>query len=53
MVRVNIKKGRFSKSHEPNWSTARHKVVAIRGNHYFIPSIHEPNLHLRHELLKV
>ena len=32
MVRVNIKKGKFSKSHEPNWSSTRYKVVDVRGN---------------------
>ena len=42
-VRVNIKKGKFSKSHEPNWSSTRHKIVGVRGNRYFIPSINKQN----------
>ena len=29
MVRVNIKKGKFAKGHEPNWSKERHKVVDV------------------------
>ena len=53
MVRVNIKKTKFSKSHEPNWSSTRYKVVDVRGNQYFIPSINKSKLYLRHELLKV
>ena len=31
MVRVNIKKGKFAKGHEPNWSKERHKVVNVKG----------------------
>ena len=46
-------KSEFSKSHEPNWSSTRYKVVDVRGNQYYIPSINEFKLHLRHELLKV
>ena len=52
-VRVNIKKGRFAKGHEPNFSKERHKVVDVRNNQYFIPSINKAKLYLRHELLKV
>ena len=53
MVRVNIKKGEFSKSHEPNWSSTRYKVVGIKGNQYVIPIVNKDKLHLRHELLNV
>ena len=53
MVRVNIKKGKFAKGHEPNWSSTRHKVVAVKNNQYFMPSINKQKLYLRHELLKV
>ena len=52
MVRVNIKKNRFAKGHEPNWSSTRYKVVGIKGNPYLIPSINKYKLYLRHELLK-
>ena len=30
MVRVNIKKNKFAKGHEPNWSSTRYKVVGIK-----------------------
>ena len=53
MVRVNIKKNKFAKGHEPNWSRERYKVVGIKGNQYFIPSMNKDKLYLRHELLKV
>ena len=53
MVRVNINKTKFSKPHEPNWSSTRYKVVDVRGNQYFIPSMNKTKLYLRHELLKV
>ena len=53
MVRVNIKKGKFAKGHEPNWSSTRHKVVAVKGNQYLIPSVNKIKLFLRHEILKV
>ena len=53
MVRINIKKKRFAKGHEPNWSSTRYKVVAIKCNQYLIPGINKDKLHLRHELLKV
>ena len=53
MVRVNIKKNKFAKGYEPNWSRERYKVVGIKGNQYFIPGISKDELHLRHELLKV
>ena len=53
MVRVNIKKNKFAKGHEPNWSSTRYKVVAIKGNQYLILSINKDKLYLRHELLKV
>ena len=51
VVRVNIKKCKFSKHHEPNWSSTRYKVVGIKGNQYLIPSIDKDKLYLRHELL--
>ena len=53
MVRVNINKGKFSKPHEPNWSSTRYKVVGIKGNQYLIPSINKDKLYLGHELLTV
>ena len=53
MVRINIKKNKFKKEHDPNWSSTRHKVVDVRGNSYYIPSINKSKLYLRHELLKV
>ena len=53
MVRVNIKKNKFAKGHEPNWSRERYKVVGIKGNQYLVPSINKDKLYLRHELLKV
>ena len=48
-----LRKCRFSKSHEPNWSSTRYKVVDVRGNRYYIPSLNKDKLYLRHELLKV
>ena len=53
MVRINIKKKRFAKGHEPNWSSTRYKVVAIEGNQCLVPSINKDKLYLRHGLLKV
>ena len=32
MVRVNIKKNKLAKGHEPNWSSTKYEVVAIKGN---------------------
>ena len=53
MVRVNMKKGKFAKGHEPNWSSTRYRVVGIKGKQYFSPSINNEQLYLRRELLKV
>ena len=53
MARVNIKTCKFSKAHEPNWSSTRYNVVDVRGNQYYIPSIGKDKLYLRHEMLKV
>ena len=53
MVRVNIKKNKFAKGHEPNWSSTRYKAVAIKGSQYLIPGISKDKLYLRHEPLKV
>ena len=53
MVRINIQNGKFSKSHEPNWSSTKYKTVRIKGNQYSVPSINKYQLYLRHELLKV
>ena len=53
MVRVNIKTCEFSKSHEPNRSSTRYKVVGLKGNQYLIPSINKQKVFLRHELLNV
>ena len=41
MVRVNIEKKEFAKGHEPNWSSTRYKVVAIKGNQYLIPGVNK------------
>ena len=35
MVRVNIKKGKFAKGHEPNLGRERYKVGGIKGNQVF------------------
>ena len=48
-----LKKTRFSKYHEPNWSSTRYRVVGIEGKQYLIPSINKQKLFLRHEVLKV
>ena len=53
MVRVNIKKNKFDKGHQPNWSSQRYKVVGVKGNQYFIPSLNKFKKYLRHGLLKV
>ena len=53
MVRVNMKKNKFTKGHEPNWSRERYKVVGIKGYQYLIPGINKDKLYLRHEPLKV
>ena len=50
MVRINIKKGKISKYHEPNWSSTRYKVVCIKGNQYLIPNTYKQKSLLRHEL---
>ena len=52
MVRVNIK-NTFAKSHEPNLSSTRYKVVGTKDNQYSVPSINKDKLHLRHDLLNV
>ena len=46
-----LEKGKVSKSHEPNWSSTRYKVVGIRGNQYMIPIINKQKLFLRREIL--
>ena len=53
MVQNNNKKGEFSKYNEPNWSTTRHKIVAIKGNQYFIPNVSNNKLYLRHACLNM
>ena len=52
MVRYKLKPSNGTKSHEPKWSSTRHRSVAIKGNQYFIPSIHKSRMWLRHELMK-
>ena len=52
-LELMLKESKFSKPHEPNWSSTRYKVVGIKGNQYLIPSINKYKLYLRHELLKV
>ena len=46
-------KSKSSKSHDPNWSSTRYRVVGVRGNQYYIPSVNKDKLYLRHELLNV
>ena len=53
MVQNNNKKGEFSKYNEPNWSTTRHTIVAIKGNQYFIPNVINNKLYLRHACLNM
>ena len=58
VVRYKLKPSIGTKSHEPKWSSTRHKVVRhSTNNQYFIPSVAVENrktqLWLRHELLKL
>ena len=54
MVRYKRKPSIGTKSHEPKWSSTRHKVVGKpTNNQYFIPSVNKNKVWLRHELLKV
>ena len=53
MVRYKLKPSIGTNSHEPKWSSTRHRIVAIKGNQYFIPSIDKSKMWLRHELMKV
>ena len=57
MVRYKLKRSIGTKSHEPKWSSTRHKVVGnSTNNQYFIPGVAVENrkskLRMRHELLK-
>ena len=56
MVRFKLKPSIGTKSHQPKWSSTRHKVVGdSTDNQYYIPSItveyRKSKLWLRHELL--
>ena len=54
MVRYKLKPSIGIKSHEPKWSSTRHKVVGNpTNNQYLAPSINKSKMWLRHELLKV
>ena len=54
MVRYRLKPSIGTKSHEPKWSSTRHKVIGNPTNNtYVIPSINKSKVWLRHELLKV
>ena len=58
MVRVELKPSIGTKSHEPKWSSTRHKVVGnSTGNQHYIPSIavehRKSKTRMKHELLKV
>ena len=53
LVRYKLKPSIGTKSHEPKWSSTRHKVAGKpTNNKYFIPSINKNKVWLRHELLK-
>ena len=56
MVRFKLKPSIGTKSHEPKWSSTRHKVVGdSTDNQYYIPSIaveyRKSKMWMRHELL--
>ena len=52
MVRYKLKPSIGTKSHEPKWSSTRHKVIGNPSNNqYYIPSVNKSKLWLRHELL--
>ena len=54
MVRYKLKTSIGTKSHEPKWSSTRHKVIGDpTNNQYFVPSIDKSKVWLRHGLLKV
>ena len=58
MVRYKLKPSIGTKSHEPKWSSTRHKVVGnLTDSQYHIPSVavetRKSKVWMRHELLKV
>ena len=58
MVRYKLKPSIGTKSHEPKWSSTRHRIVGnSTDNQYYIPSVAVENrktkLRMRRELLKV
>ena len=58
MVRYKLKPSIGTKSHEPKWSSTRHKVAGnSTNNQYFIPSVAVENrkskVWMRHEPMKV
>ena len=52
MVRVHIKKNKFDKGHQPNWSKTIYRVVDIINYYFYIPNINNTKLSLIHELSK-
>ena len=58
MVRYKLKPSIGTKSHEPKWSSTRHRIVGnYPDNQYYIPSIAVENrktkMWLRHELMNI
>ena len=54
MVRYKLKSSIGTKSHEPKWSSTRHKVIGNpTNNKYFVTSINKSKVWLRHELLRI
>ena len=58
MVIYKLKPSIGTKSHEPKWSSTRHRIVGNpTDNQYYIPSVavehRKTKLWMRHELLKV
>ena len=49
MVRYKLEPSIGTKIHEPKWSSTRHRIVAIKGNQHFIPSMNKSKMRLRHE----
>ena len=58
MVRYKLKPSIGTKSHEPKWSSTRHRIVGnSTDNQYYIPSVavehRKTKLWMRHELLNI
>ena len=52
MVRIMIKKDKLDKSHMPNWSTERYKVIGIDNNNFLLNHPTKQKVFLRHEIRK-